>query len=108
MFLAILSIIVLLILDCYLVDAGVHAHPSCRGWGGNGHGDASWWCLWGVRGGREGDVRGGRTSSRQLSNAARSKFLQGTSASFFFITRGLKIETGLDRDPEIDRGASLL
>lgn len=28
--------------------------------------------------------------------------------SFFFITRGLKIETGLDRDPEIDRGASLL
>lgn len=38
----------------------------------------------GVLGGREGDVRGGRTSSRQLSNAARSKFLQGTSASFFF------------------------
>lgn len=30
------------------------------------------------------------------------------SLSFFFITRELKIETGLDRDPEIDRGASLL
>lgn len=51
---------------------------------------------------RRGGVVGG---SRQLSNAARSKFLQGTSASFsFFITRELKIETGLDRDPEIDRG----
>lgn len=55
----------------------------------------------------QGEGRGGeeRGSSRQLSNAARSKFLQGTSASFsFFITRELKIETGLDRDPEIDRG----
>lgn len=48
---------------------------------------------------------GGGVGSRQYSNAARSKFLQGTSASFsFFITRELKIETGLDRDPEIDRG----
>lgn len=48
----------------------------------------AWGCevvvLAGCWGGREGDVRGGRTSSRQLSNAARSKFLQGTSASFFF------------------------
>lgn len=59
----------------------MHAQPSCRE-----------------------DGKGGGFS-RQLSNVARSKFLQGTSASFsFFITRELKIETGLDRDPEIDRG----
>lgn len=51
--------------------------------------------------GREGEA-GARS---RFSNVVGSKFLQGTSASFsFFITRELKIETGLDRDPEIDRG----
>lgn len=51
---------------------------------------------------KEGEA-GARASSQTART--RSKFLQGTSASFsFFITRELKIETGLDRDPEIDRG----
>lgn len=45
---------------------------------------------WGVGGGGEGGVQ------RELSNDARSKFLQGTSASFsFFITRESKNRNGV-------------
>lgn len=45
---------------------------------------------------------GARTGSQTLH--ARNSSKEPLRAFSFFITRGLKIETGLDRDPEIDRG----
>lgn len=50
---------------------------------------------------REGEARA-RASSQTLH--ARNSSKEPLRAFSFFITRELKIETGLDRDPEIDRG----
>lgn len=59
-------------------DATVHAHLSCR---------EGWWVI---------GVGVMVMVQRELSNDARSKFLQGTSASFsFFITRGAKNRNGV-------------